>query len=138
MGDCAVGACSERAVSLVVGRGLTSTKTSTAAATALLDLCHACTGRLADQFDSLTSQCLVALKLPHRDAQVALNVLKGATPPPPPRALFVLLTLFSDCCSFCLLIGSSQSVFITLNIHSDPKKVTQLLFTINLKIAKKI
>ena len=50
----------------------------TAAAVALLELCHACSDRLAQQFDSFTAQCLLSLKLPHRDNEVAVNVLKGA------------------------------------------------------------
>jgi len=64
-------------VSFVVERGLKNVNVSSAAAVALLDLCHACSGRLTDQFDSLAAQCLHALKLPHRDNEVAVNVLKG-------------------------------------------------------------
>ena len=69
--------CSERAVSFIVERGLTNVDVGTAAATALLDVCNACSGRLTDQFDALTAQSLYAIKLPHRDAEVAINVLKG-------------------------------------------------------------
>ena len=69
--------CRERAVSFVIERGLQNVHVGTAAGVALLDLCHACSGRLADQLDSLIAQCLLALKLPHRDAEVAINVLKG-------------------------------------------------------------
>jgi len=68
----------ERAASLVVERGLTNVNVGTAAAVALLELCHACADRLAKQFDSLITQCLYALKLPHRDGEIAVNVLKGA------------------------------------------------------------
>ena len=70
--------CAERAVSFVVERGLTHVEVGTAAAVALLELCHACSGRLKDQFDALTAQCLLAINLPHRNAEVAINVLKGA------------------------------------------------------------
>lgn len=71
--------CEERAASLVVERGLCNVNVAAAAAVALLELCHACSDRLTDQFDSLTAQCLHALKLPHRDSEVAINVLKGAS-----------------------------------------------------------
>jgi len=64
-------------MSFVVERGLQNVNVSTAAGVALLDLCHACSGRLVEQFDSLTAQCLLALKRPHRDAEVAVNTLKG-------------------------------------------------------------
>jgi len=68
----------ERAMSFIVERGLTHVDVGTAAAVALLDLCHACSGRLKDQFDALAAQCLLAIELPHHDAEVAINVLKGA------------------------------------------------------------
>jgi len=69
--------CGERAVSFVIDQGLNNVYVGTAAGVALLDLCHACSARLVDQFDSLATQCLLALKRPHRDAEVAINVLKG-------------------------------------------------------------
>jgi len=64
-------------MSFIVERALTNVDVGTAAATALLDVCNACSGRLTDQFDALTAQSLHAIKLPHRDAEVAINVLKG-------------------------------------------------------------
>jgi len=67
-------------MSFIVERCLTDVRVGTAAAVALLDVCYACSGRLAAQFDALASQCLHALKLPHRDNEVAVNVLKGAVP----------------------------------------------------------
>ena len=74
---CCIVVCRERAVTFVIDRGLNNVCVGTAAGVALLDLCHACSGRLVDQFDSLTTQCLLALKRPQRDAEVAINVLKG-------------------------------------------------------------
>lgn len=71
--------CRDRAMCFVVERGLTNVKVSGTAAVALTDVCHACSARLNDQFDSLASQCLHTLKLPHRDSEVAINVLKGDT-----------------------------------------------------------
>jgi len=71
--------CPERAVSLVIDRDLANVEVGTAAGIALLDLCRDCSGRLKDQFDALTTQSLLAIKRPHRHAEVAIHVLTGAT-----------------------------------------------------------
>jgi len=70
-------ACEERAVSFVLERGLSNTGVGTASAAALLELCNACCGRLAGQFESITARCLQTLRLPHCSNDVAVNVLKG-------------------------------------------------------------
>jgi len=71
--------CGEWALGFIVQQGLRNTSVSPAAAVGLLELCQSCCDTLVPQYDSLFEQCSIVLQLPHRNNDVAVNILKGSS-----------------------------------------------------------